>query len=86
MSSDKSTLDEEKLIFIQSVKQKRVEVFLRLDREYWLAKNGGGDTSGIVRMKQELRDAPQLAKQATSINELRKLWPALCGESPFAAD
>ena len=86
MNENQNSLYDEKLRFIEHVRLLRPAVFLKLDEEYWLAKKSESDTSGIVKLKQDLRDAPQLAEKANSLDQLRVLWPEVLGKYPFDDD
>lgn len=86
MNENNDTLYDARLRFITHVRLARTDVFLELDEQYWLAKKSGDDTSGIVKLKQSLRDAPQLAEKANSLDQLRVLWPKILGKYPFDDD
>tara|TARA_R100000278_G_C5445254_1_gene155223 strand:- start:232 stop:456 length:225 start_codon:yes stop_codon:yes gene_type:complete len=59
----------------EQIRFARVDLLLEQDVLFMKAVETGADTSSIVAEKQRLRDWPQEADQASTLEELKSLLP-----------
>jgi len=66
-------IDKAKEITKTRLRQERVPLLAAQDVAFQRALETGADTSAIVAEKQRLRDIPQLADAATTLDELKAI-------------